>query len=85
MVKQCSVLVAHTHNLAVEKQIQLKQSVQPVNKYVSRTHTCGELNAQNVGSKVQLHGWLQFQRMNKFIILRDSYGSTQLLIPDHVS
>ncbi|XP_015436297.1 PREDICTED: aspartate--tRNA ligase, mitochondrial [Dufourea novaeangliae] len=75
--------IAYTHNLAMEKQILTKQNVQPVNKFVSRTHTCGELNIQNVGDNVHLYGWLEFQRLNKFITLRDAYGSTQLMVPDN--
>lgn len=46
-----------------------------------RTHTCGELNLNDVGSKVKLSGWVQGVRklggMN-FIDLRDRYGITQL-------
>lgn len=63
----------------------MKEAVLPVNRYVSRTHTCGELTLENVGEEVKLSGWMEFQRMGgKFIILRDSYGSTQLLIPEDV-
>ena len=54
----------------------------PVNKFVSRTHTCGEMTIENVGEEVQLCGWMEFQRMGKFIVLRDAYGSIQLIIPD---
>jgi len=61
------------------------KEVSPVNRYVLRTHTCGELTLQNVGEEVKLSGWVEFQRMRKFLILRDSYGSTQLLIPEDVS
>jgi len=61
-----------------------KELVSPVNRYVQRTHTCGELTLKNVGEEVKLSGWLEFQRMKKFITLRDSYGSTQLLIPEDV-
>ncbi|XP_066157513.1 aspartate--tRNA ligase, mitochondrial [Euwallacea fornicatus] len=53
-----------------------------VNKYTNRTHTCGELNINHVGCEVVLYGWLGYQRMNKFVVLRDSYGETQLLIDD---
>jgi aspartyl-tRNA synthetase len=53
-----------------------------INKYTQRTHTCGELTIDNVGENVTLCGWLEFQRMDKFVVLRDSYGVTQLLIPD---
>ncbi|OAD58008.1 Aspartate--tRNA ligase [Eufriesea mexicana] len=59
----------------------MKEDVKPVNKFVLRTHTCDELRIQNVGETVELYGWLEFSRVNKFLILRDSYGSTQLIIP----
>ncbi|KAF7271353.1 hypothetical protein GWI33_015712 [Rhynchophorus ferrugineus] len=52
-----------------------------VNLYTKRSHTCGELRRENVGQKVTLCGWLKYQRMNKFILLRDSYGEIQLLFP----
>ncbi|XP_075213407.1 aspartate--tRNA ligase, mitochondrial-like isoform X2 [Lycorma delicatula] len=55
-----------------------------VNKCCIRTHTCGELRGSDVGKHVRLCGWLQFQRMNKFATIRDSYGTTQLIIPDHL-
>ncbi|HZX62166.1 MAG TPA: aspartate--tRNA ligase [Bacteroidales bacterium] len=47
-----------------------------------RTHTCGELNMQNVGQKVTLCGWIQrIREMGgmTFIDLRDRYGITQLV------
>ncbi|XP_075213401.1 aspartate--tRNA ligase, mitochondrial-like isoform X1 [Lycorma delicatula] len=55
-----------------------------VNKCCIRTHTCGELRGSDVGKHIRLCGWLQFQRMNKFATIRDSYGTTQLIIPDHL-
>lgn len=55
-----------------------------VNKYTQRTHTCGDLRSDNVGERVVLCGWLEFQRMNKFVVLRDSYGVTQLIISEKV-
>lgn len=53
-------------------------------KYTDRTHTCGELRSTQVGEKVILAGWLEFQRMDKFLILRDAYGHTQLVIGNGV-
>jgi aspartyl-tRNA synthetase len=47
-----------------------------------RTHTCGEMNMQNVGQKVTLCGWIQrIREMGgmTFIDLRDRYGITQLV------
>jgi len=48
-----------------------------------RTHTCGELNLQNLGNKVSLCGWVDSKRNHGgvlFINLRDLYGITQITI-----
>ncbi len=50
-----------------------------------RSHTCGELNAINLGEKVTLSGWIHRRRDHGgvlFIDLRDHYGLTQLVTSD---
>jgi aspartyl-tRNA synthetase len=46
-----------------------------------RTHTCGELNINDLGKEVVLSGWVQKSRDlggMTFIDVRDRYGITQL-------
>ncbi|MCM8569434.1 aspartate--tRNA ligase [Gramella jeungdoensis] len=53
-----------------------------------RSHTCGELNAKEIGSKVTLAGWVQKVRDKGFMIwvdLRDRYGLTQLIFDEERS
>lgn len=52
-----------------------------VNKYTIRTHSCGQLTADDVGKQVNLYGWIQYTRFdNKIIALRDSYGVIQCIV-----
>ncbi|XP_063610062.1 aspartate--tRNA ligase, mitochondrial-like [Penaeus indicus] len=48
--------------------------------FTLKTHTCGELCLANVGEEVTLRGFLQYQRMGKFAVLRDFTGKTQVLV-----
>lgn len=56
-----------------------------VNEFTYRSHNCGELRETDIGKEVTLCGWLEYSRMKRFFTLRDGYGHTQVLIPDHVS
>ena len=50
----------------------------------NRTHTCGELRLADAGKTVRLCGWMENVREVSgslaFVILRDFYGTTQLVI-----
>ena len=51
-----------------------------------RTHTCNELRLADAGKQVRLSGWMENIREVSgnlaFIVLRDFYGSTQLVAED---
>ena len=51
-----------------------------------RTHTCNELRLTDAGKQVRLSGWMENIREVSgnlaFIVLRDFYGTTQLVVED---
>ena len=51
-----------------------------------RTHNCGQLRLENVGEEVKLVGWYEnlrkVSRSLGFMILRDFYGTTQIVVED---
>ena len=51
-----------------------------------RTHTCNELRLEDAGKHVRLSGWMENVREVSgnlaFVVLRDFYGSTQLVVED---
>lgn len=53
-----------------------------------RTHTCGELRAQHIGTEVTLTGWVQTVRKFgsiTFVDMRDRYGVTQLYFNEQLN
>ncbi|KAL1451962.1 hypothetical protein WDU94_006286, partial [Cyamophila willieti] len=55
--------------------------VSNTNAHTFRTHTCNELRVSDVDKDVVLCGWLQYQRINTFVVLRDGYGQVQIVLP----
>ena len=55
--------------------------------FQSRTHTCNDLRLSNVGEKVTLVGWMENVRevgsTLAFVILRDFYGTTQVVVENN--
>jgi len=48
----------------------------------TRTHTCGELNSNDINASVILNGWVNSVRLHGqviFVDLRDRYGKTQIV------
>ncbi|XP_013134292.1 PREDICTED: aspartate--tRNA ligase, mitochondrial [Papilio polytes] len=70
-------LVAQKSKSEIEREI---EKLQDLNSFTYRSHTCGELRPVHNGESVTLCGWVQYQRMSKFLLLRDSYGVTQCIV-----
>ena len=69
------------HNLSENlEKLKNNENICNINAFVNRSHTCGQLSHKNIGESVRLCGWIQYQRLGKFVILRDSYGLTQIMI-----
>lgn len=47
--------------------------------------SCGDLRECHIGLEVELCGRVQYQRVGRFLTLRDQYGMTQVIAPDDVS
>ena len=51
--------------------------------FQSRTHNCNEMRLEHVGQRVTLVGWLENVRVVSaglaFAVLRDFYGTTQIV------
>ncbi|CAG9785237.1 unnamed protein product [Diatraea saccharalis] len=60
-----------------------KETKDVYNSFTYRTHTCGELRPDHVGKNVVLCGWVQYQRLSKFLLLRDAYGITQCVVTEN--
>lgn len=55
------------------------------NAFTTRSHNCGQLTSEQVGSKVTLYGWIKYKRLqNTFLILQDCYGTTQVILPKKI-
>ena len=64
-----------------------QQYIEPLGGF-TRSHTCGELTAANLGVEVRLTGWVQFRRDHGgliFVDLRDRTGLTQVVFVPEVS
>ena len=52
----------------------------------NRSHTCNELRLTDAGKEVRLCGWMENVRevggSLAFVVLRDFYGTTQLVVED---
>ncbi|RVE49279.1 hypothetical protein evm_006073 [Chilo suppressalis] len=66
-----------------ENKIEKQQCKDVWNNFTYRSHTCGELRPRHIGQNVVLCGWVQYQRLSKFLLLRDAYGITQCVVKEN--
>src|SRR5713101_5038694 len=75
--RRCAASASHSGGMQGEG------AIKPVGFEVYfRTHTCGELNASNVGQQVRLAGWVNRRRDHGglvFLDIRDRYVITQVI------
>lgn len=50
-----------------------------IRHFSQRTHTTSDLNKQIVGKTVSLCGWVNAKRVGRFVVLKDGYGSVQIV------
>jgi aspartyl-tRNA synthetase len=53
-----------------------------------RTHSCGELRAEDEGKQVTICGWVESQRIQgklSFVLLRDSAGIVQIFLNTEIT
>ncbi|XP_053549235.1 aspartate--tRNA ligase, mitochondrial [Bombina bombina] len=77
--------MTHGNEITNNKSGHVDKRTPDLNSFVSRSHTCGELCSTHIGQDVTLCGWLQYQRNDLFVILRDFHGLTQIILPQDES
>ncbi|KAM4022565.1 aspartate--tRNA ligase, mitochondrial isoform 1-T1 [Anomaloglossus baeobatrachus] len=76
-----TLCVTHRSNAANVTTSRQTVSTSDLSSFSFRSHTCGELRPAHVGQEVTLCGWLQYQRHDLFLVLRDFQGLIQVVLP----
>ncbi|XP_038527235.1 aspartate--tRNA ligase, mitochondrial isoform X2 [Canis lupus baileyi] len=79
--------IAHLRPSSLRRRLALssQRRIPEFSSFVARTNTCGELRSSHLGQEVTLCGWIQYRRQNVFLVLRDSHGLIQVVIPQDES